>query len=79
VFAERAKYRPMNKHAILLVSILAISTAGCSDRQMYEAMQKRGRVECQTLPESQYEDCIKDYQQSYDDYKRSLDGARGKK
>jgi len=69
----------MNKHAILLFTILLLSTAGCSDRQIYEAMQKRGRVECQRLPESQYEDCIKDYQQSHDDYKRALDEARGKK
>ena len=68
----------MNKHAILLCTLAALSTAGCSERQMYEAMQKRGRVECQTLPDSQYEDCIKDYQRSYDEYKRDLDEARGK-
>jgi hypothetical protein len=68
----------MNKHAILSFTILLLSTAGCSDRQIYEAMQKRGRVECQTLPESQYEDCIKDYQRPYDEYKKDLDEARGK-
>ena len=67
----------MNKHAVLFFTILLLSTAGCSDRQMYEAMQKRGRVECQTLPESQYEECMKDYQESYEDYKRALDEARG--
>lgn len=69
----------MNKQAILLITISLMATTGCSDRQIYEAMQKRGRVECQTLPESQYEECIEDYQQSYDDYKRALDEARRKK
>lgn len=64
---------------MLLFTIPLLAITGCSDRQLYEAMQKRGRVECQTLPESQYEDCIKDYQQSYDDYKRALDEVRKKK
>jgi len=69
----------MNCHGVTFLVILLLAAAGCSDRQVYEAMQKRGRVECQNLPESEYEDCIKDYQQSYPDYKRALDEARGKK
>ena len=68
----------MNKIAFLVSSCLLLATAGCSDRQIYEAMQKRGRVECQNLPEAEYEECIKDYQESYDDYKRALDEARDK-
>ena len=66
----------MKKLAILSFTIWLLSVSGCTDRQVYEAMQKRGRVECQGLPDSQYEECIEDYQESYEDYRRALDEAR---
>jgi len=68
----------MKPQAMLLFSILSIAIAGCTERQVYDAMQKRGQVECQNLLQAQYEECIKDYQESYDAYNRALDEARDK-
>lgn len=53
----------------VLVSVAILSAAaGCSNRGAYESIQASNRFECSKLPPSQYEECIEDASQSYNDY-----------
>lgn len=53
-------------NGLLFASLLLLA---CSNRQVYETMQNRHQLECQKLPQVQYEECIKQLQ-SYDEYQR---------
>ena len=50
--------------------------AGCSQQQIYEAIQDNRRQDCELLPPPQDEECLADYQQSYEDYREALDEAK---
>ncbi|MBN1379946.1 MAG: hypothetical protein JXA04_12010 [Gammaproteobacteria bacterium] len=54
--------------SILLASITLV--CGCSSEQIYTAIQENRQFECKKLPQPQYEECMKDYDQSYDSYRR---------
>jgi len=45
----------------------------CSNRQVYDAIQKNRQLECQKLPGTQYDECMKQVSEPYDDYKRERD------
>lgn len=65
----------MKLNTLAICFALLISLYGCSNRQMYEAIQENRQQECNLLPVSQYEDCMKKYEESYDSYKEALDEA----
>lgn len=50
--------------------LIAVALSGCSNQQVYTAVQKNRQTECEKLPQAQYEQYMKDYEQSYDDYAR---------
>ena len=56
------------------ISILTLSCtlalAACSNRQVYDAIQDNQRLECAKLQGSQYEECMKQVSQPYDEYRR---------
>ncbi len=54
--------------AALLLGVLVL--AACTDRQLYQAIQNNRQLECQKLPGTQYEECMKQYSQSYESYRR---------
>jgi len=45
----------------------------CSNKSAYYDLQKRQQVLCNRVPESDYENCMKEAEPSYEDYKRSRD------
>ena len=54
---------------ILLVSL---SFSGCSSKELYESTQpKYNENECRKLPPHQYEECINQESQTYEEYKRA--------
>ena len=55
----------------LVLCVLALSA--CSNRQVYDAIQKNRQLECQKLPGTQYDECMKQVSEPYDDYKRDRD------
>ncbi len=57
--------------ATLLLCALALS--GCSNRQVYDAIQQNRQLECQKLPGTQYEKCMEQLSEPYDAYKRDRD------
>lgn len=54
---------------ILLVTIFFI-LVGCTNRGVYEGVQASNRFECLKLPPSQYDECMKNANKSYDEYER---------
>ncbi|MBN2865299.1 MAG: hypothetical protein JXK16_04770 [Thiotrichales bacterium] len=61
-----------------LFSLLITSTllASCSNQQVYNAIQVNQQSKCQKLPPSQYDDCIKQQSESYEEYQRKLEAER---
>lgn len=42
----------------------------CSQQQVYDAVQQNRQLECQKLPGTQYEECMKQYSEPYKEYER---------
>ena len=43
---------------------------GCSNKTVYDNIQKNNRNDCNTVPPSQYEECIKRTNKSYEEYEQ---------
>ncbi len=54
----------------LTLLIIAAAAVGCSNQQIYDAAQGNHRLECQKLPQGQYEDCMAEISESYEEYTR---------
>lgn len=53
-----------------LFLMIALFLTGCSNKQIYTAVQENRRVECSKLPQDQYEKCMSEYETPYDEYER---------
>ncbi|MEM9256718.1 MAG: hypothetical protein AAGA91_14825 [Pseudomonadota bacterium] len=49
---------------------VALSLAACSNEQIYDSIQGNAQLECSKLPQDQYEQCMAEYSQTYEDYAR---------
>jgi len=56
------------KAILILCSLIPI--LGCSNQQIYTAIQDSHRLECSKLPQQQYEDCLKEHETTYQEYER---------
>lgn len=54
---------------LVLNGLIAILVA-CSQQGMYKALQKRHEIRCNQVPESDYENCMKEAQKEYEDYSK---------
>ena len=54
-----------------VLSMITLLLIGCSDKQIYNSVQENRRMECGKLPQNQYEECMRDYSTSYEDYERA--------
>ncbi len=59
----------------LTLVLLAGLAAGCSNQQFYEAIQANRQQDCELLPPPQDEDCLAEYDLSYEAYREALDEA----
>ena len=48
--------------------MLLSSLYGCSNKEVYTAIQNNRQLECQKLPQVQYDECMSEYGQAYDEY-----------
>ncbi len=64
----------MSFRFIIIIS-LSVILFGCSNRQIYEAVQNNRKNECRKLPYPQQEDCIKAHGASYEEYSRKREEA----
>ncbi|MAT94224.1 MAG: hypothetical protein CME59_16705 [Halioglobus sp.] len=63
-------------HFTLLPACLLV-LAGCTNQQLYSAIQDNRRQECAKLPQPQYEECLRDYDTSYEEYLRAGEDGAG--
>jgi len=57
----------------LIFIMLFYSLVACSHSDVYKTIQTNGQLECQRVPPSEYDDCMKAYSESYESYKRRRD------
>lgn len=53
--------------SLMAITLIALS-GGCSERQLYNSIQHNRFLECQELPESQYEACLQEVKESFESY-----------
>jgi len=63
----------MNKTRIMIVALVLIIMQSCSNRQMYNSIQYKQRLECQKVHPSVYEECMERNSERYDKYKKKRD------
>jgi len=54
----------------ILIGLLLISIAACSNKVMYDNLRLNQRQKCVKEPRSNYIECIKRTDKSYEDYER---------
>ena len=55
--------------------MITLLLMGCSNRQIYTAVQENRRLECSKLPQGQYEKCMSEYDTPYEEYERERQAA----
>jgi hypothetical protein len=60
------------KPVVLLM--ISLGLAACSNEQIYNAVQDSQKVECQKYPDTRYEECMKELSTPYDEYERERKG-----
>lgn len=60
----------MMKHNIILITLLGVSMAACSNRYVYETIRANNRLDCQKVPVAQQEECQRQASKRYDEYER---------
>lgn len=62
--------------ARLALALLFIVTAACSNQQVYTVIQEQERQECAKLPLGQYEECMAEVDETYDDYEKAREDMK---
>lgn len=52
----------------IIVIFLIITITSCSNKDMYSNLQNSHTFSCEKLKSNQYEDCMNQYSDSYEDY-----------
>ena len=61
----------MNTKPLVVVVVAAVSlVSACSNQQLYDTVQHNNEIECSKLPQAQYEECMAEIDQPYDEYER---------
>jgi hypothetical protein len=54
---------------IFCLIIIAGALGACSTAGWYKGMQTREQIQCLNVPEAEYDNCMKNANESYDEYK----------
>ena len=52
------------------IVVLALLLVACTHEQVYNSVQQNQQLECSKLPQVRYEECMKEFDESYKDYAR---------
>ena len=64
----------MNARTTLAIICLASLTA-CSSASWYQGAKTSGEIECRKEPEGRYEECMRSYETTYQEYKQQREEA----
>lgn len=67
--------RDLRTMKMIFVFLLIVSAAACSNKQVYTAIQQNQRFECSKLPQAQSEDCMRQFDISYEQYQEDRKSA----
>lgn len=57
------------------LALVVIGTAGCSNRQVYDAATGLREQDCERYPPREKEECLQGARTSYDEYRQQRDDA----
>ncbi len=55
---------------IALLPVIVLSVAGCSNEQIYNAIQDSQKIDCQKYPDTRYENCMNELSAPYEEYEK---------
>ena len=58
------------KFFLIVLAVAVFTVSGCSNRAVYQNLQLNKKQECRRLPVTEYDDCMRDMEQSYEEYER---------
>lgn len=53
---------------LIMLAFILLSLVGCSKKDLYSNLQYSHTYSCEKLKSNQYEDCMSQYSDSYEDY-----------
>lgn len=59
----------------LVLLTLTLLLASCSNKGVYQDLQRNKRNECLQVPPAEYDRCMRSMEQSYEDYERQRQEA----
>lgn len=59
----------------ILLLCMCFTASACSNKAVYQDLQRNKRNECMQAPQSEYDRCMRDMEQSYEDYERQRQKA----
>lgn len=54
---------------LLAITTVTLALTACTTSNWYKGMQSREQIQCLNVPEAEYDDCMKNTNESYDEYK----------
>jgi hypothetical protein len=55
---------------VIPLLFIFIILSGCTNRMVYDLIQSNNQSKCQTLPPGQYDACMEENNQSFDEYEK---------
>ena len=55
---------------VIILSCFLMTTVSCTKKQVYEGVQNNRKNDCEKLNDSQREDCQRQYEKSFEEYKK---------
>ncbi len=73
----------MHRHLLVIVRfpvcvVLLTVLIGCTNEQVYTAVQDSQRIECQKYPDTRYEECMEQLNTPYDEYEMNREAEKQK-
>ena len=61
---------------VIPLLFIFIILSGCTNRMVYDLIQSNNHSKCRTLPFGQYEECMEENNQSFDEYEKKRKEAK---
>ncbi|SNY49559.1 hypothetical protein SAMN06297280_1461 [Arsukibacterium tuosuense] len=58
------------KLVIITLAVVLVAVSGCSNKAIYQNLQLNKKQECRRLPVTEYDECMRGMEQSYEEYER---------
>jgi hypothetical protein len=63
------------KYKTPTILALLVLTSACSSANWYQSGKTHGEIECRKQPEGRYDECMRQYETTYEQYKQQREDA----